>query len=325
MSTTLENLAERYHVVRKEVPTFYFIGVTTGKSSIMKVFPLWMKVLGRSEVVMEGIDCKIHDDPEVYRKAVAQIKYDPNSLGALVTTHKIDLLTAARDMFEYLDPYAEITDEVSSISKLEGRLEGHAKDPITAGASLDAIIEPGYFARTHGDVLCFGAGGSAIATLLHLINKKDKGDRPAKFTFVNRSQGRLDHAREMVSGLKTDIEAEYIRNSDPAVNDTIMEKFPPYSIVINATGMGKDTPGSPITWEGKFPMNSIAWEFNYRGELDFMHQALAQVESRKVKVEDGWIYFVHGWTQVVAQVLHFDLTSALFDRLNEAASSVRGK
>ena len=87
--------------------------------------------------------------------------------------------------------------------------------------------------------------------------------------------------------------------------------------------MGKDTPGSPITWNGKFPMNSIAWEFNYRGELDFMHQALGQVESRDVKVEDGWIYFVHGWTQVVAQVLHFDLTPELFDKLNEAASSVR--
>ncbi len=325
MSTALDNTAEKYRVVKKSVPTFYFIGVTTGKSSIMKVFPLWMEVLGRPEVVMEGVDCKIHDDPEVYRKAVAQIKYDPDSLGALVTTHKIDLLTAARDMFEYLDPYAMITDEVSSISKLEGRLEGHAKDPITAGASLDAIIEPGYFGRTQGHVLCFGAGGSAIATLLHLINKKDGGDRPAKFTFVNRSQGRLDHAREMVSGLKTDIDTEYICNSDPKINDTIMEKFPPYSIIINATGMGKDTPGSPITWDGRFPMDSIAWEFNYRGELDFMHQSLAQVESRKVKVEDGWIYFVHGWTQVVAQVLHFDLTPALFGELNEAASSVRGK
>jgi len=54
-----------------------------------------------------------------------------------------------------------------------------------------------------------------------------------------------------------------------------------------------------------------------------MHQALAQVESRKVVVEDGWIYFVHGWTQVVAQVLHFDLTPELFDRLNQAASTVR--
>ncbi|KAF0111947.1 MAG: hypothetical protein FD147_461 [Chloroflexi bacterium] len=315
---------ENYPVVKKSIPTFYFIGVTTGKSSIMKVFPLWMKVLGLEDVVMEGVDCKIHDVPEVYRKAVAQIKYDPLSLGALVTTHKIDLLTAARDMFDYLDPYAMITDEVSSISKLEDRLEGHAKDPITSGASLDAIIEKDYFGKTHGDVLCFGAGGSAIATLLHLINKKDKGDRPDKFTFVNRSQGRLDHAMEMVRGLKTDIEIEYICNSDPEINDKIMEQFPPYSIIINATGMGKDTPGSPLTWAGKFPMNSVSWEFNYRGELDFLHQSLAQVESRKVKVEDGWLYFVHGWTQVVAQVLHFDLTPALFDKLNEVASSVKG-
>ncbi len=314
----------KYQVVEKTVPTFYFIGVTTGKSSIMKVFPLWMKVLGREDVLMEGSDCKIHDEPEAYRKAVAQIKYDPNSLGALVTTHKIDLLTAARDMFDYLDPYAMITDEISSISKLDGRLEGHAKDPITSGASLDAIIKKDYFSRTGGQVLSFGAGGSAIATLLHLINKKDKEDRPKRFTFVNRSQGRLDHAREMVSGLKTDIEIEYIQNQDPKVNDGIMEKFPPHSVIINATGMGKDTPGSPITWEGKFPMGSIAWEFNYRGELDFMHQALAQVESHKVIVEDGWLYFVHGWTQVVAQVLHFDLTPELFDKLNHVASSVRG-
>jgi shikimate dehydrogenase len=316
---------ENYPVVKKSVPTFYFIGVTTGKSSIMKVFPLWMKVLGREGVVMEGVDCKIHDEPEAYRKAVAQIKYDPLSLGALVTTHKIDLLTAARDMFDYLDPYATITREVSSISKLEGRLEGHAKDPLTSGASLDVIIEKGYFGKTNGDVLCFGAGGSGVATLLHLINKKDKRDRPKKFTFVNRSQGRLDHAKEMVGGLKTDIEIKYICNSDPLINDKIMEKFPPCSIIINATGMGKDTPGSPITWEGKFPMNSISWEFNYRGELDFLHQSLAQAESRKVKVEDGWLYFVHGWTQVVAQVLHFDLTPALFEKLNQAASTVRGK
>ena len=316
---------ENYPVEKKTVPTFYFIGVTTGKSSIMKVFPLWMKVLGREKVVMEGVDCKIHDDPEVYRKAVAQIKYDPLSLGSLVTTHKIDLLDAARDMFEYLDPYASITGEVSSISKLDGRLEGHAKDPLTSGASLDAIIDKGYFGKTHGDVLCFGAGGSGVATLLHLINKKGKEDRPKKFTFVNRSQGRLDHAREMVGGLKTDIKIEYICNSDPLLNDKIIEKFPPCSIIINATGMGKDTPGSPITWKGKFPLNSVSWEFNYRGELDFLHQSLAQVESRNIKVEDGWLYFVHGWTQVVAQVLHFDLTPKLFDRLNEAASTVRGK
>ena len=121
----------------------------------------------------------------------------------------------------------------------------------------------------------------------------------------------------MVDYLKTDIEIEYIQNSNPAVNDQIMARFPEHSVIINATGMGKDTPGSPITWQAQFPKHSIAWEFNYRGELDFMHQALVQVERNHVKVEDGWLYFVHGWTQVVSQVLHFDLTPALFDKLNK--------
>jgi shikimate dehydrogenase len=312
-----------YPVVTKQAPTFYFIGVTTGKSSIMKVFPLWMKELGRPEVVIEGMDLKIHDESEAYRKAVAQIKFDPLSLGALVTTHKIDLYNAARELFDYFDPYAMICGEVSSISKLEGRLEGHAKDPITSGLSLDAVIGEGYFKRHGGFVLCFGAGGSAVATLLHLINKKDPGDRPEKFIVVNRSKPRLDHMKEMVAGQRTDIEVIYVWNSDPLINDAIMAALPDYSIVINSTGMGKDTPGSPVTNAGLFPRHGIAWEFNYRGELDFMHQAIAQVTPRDVVVEDGWLYFVHGWTQVVAQVLHIDLTPELFARLAEVAAGVR--
>ena len=312
-----------YPIVAKRVPTFYFAGVTTGKSSIMKVFPRWMDVLGRPEVVIEGIDHKIHDAPEAYRATVAQIKYDPLSLGGLVTTHKMDLYAAAEDMFEYLDPYARLTHELSSISKLEGRLEGHAKDPITAGLSLDAVVEPGYFGRTGGQVLCFGAGGSALATLLHLINQPEKVDRPDRFVVVNRSQPRLDHMRGMAEQLATDIAVDYILNNDPRRNDELMAAMPEGSIVINATGMGKDIPGSPITDAGLFPHNGIAWEFNYRGELDFLHQALHQRETRKVKVEDGWVYFLHGWSQVVAQVLHIDLTAELFARLDAAASRVR--
>jgi shikimate dehydrogenase len=321
MTTNMETT--KYKINTKTVPTFYFIGVTTGKSSIMKVFPLWMKELGRPDIVIEGMDLKIHDDPENYRRAVAQIKYDPLSLGALVTTHKIDLLTAARDMFEYLDPYAQICGEVSSISKLNDRLEGHAKDPITSGLSLDAIIGPGYFGRTSGEVLCFGAGGSAIATILHLINKKNSSDRPKRFVLINRSLGRLEGAKKMVGNLKTDIKVEYIHNDDPTKNDEIMASMPPYTIVINATGMGKDIPGSPISDKGMFPINGIAWEFNYRGELDFMHQAERQPKDRNVRVEDGWLYFVHGWTQVVAQVLHVDLKPELFNRLEAAAATIR--
>jgi shikimate 5-dehydrogenase len=313
-----------YKITNKTVPTFYFIGVTTGKSSINKVFPLWMDVFGKPEVVLEGIDHVIHDEPENYRKSVAQLKYDPLSLGALVTTHKMNVYSAANDMFDYFDPYAKTTAELSCISKKNGELRGYAKDPITAGLSLEAIIEPSYFGRTGGHILCLGAGGSAVATLLYLINKEHPSDRPEKFIAVNRSPGKLDHMRGMVAKFDTDIEVQYVHNSDPKKNDELMAILPDHSIVINATGMGKDTPGSPVTDTGIFPQNGIAWEFNYRGELDFMHQALAQVDARNLRVEDGWVYFLHGWSQVIAEVLQIDLTPELFMELDKAASGVRG-
>jgi shikimate dehydrogenase len=312
-----------YNIITREVPTFYFIGVTTAKSSIMRVFPMWTRELSHPEVVMQGADLPPHADPEAYRQAVAQIKYDPLSLGALVTTHKINLLEASRDMFDYLDEYAQICGEVSSISKRDGTLEGHAKDPITAGLSMDSFLGKSYFARTGGDVLCIGAGGSAVAISLHLIKKEDRGDRPERFVVVNRSQGRLYKLREMVEKFDTDIEFVFILNQDPRRNDEIMAALPEGSVIINATGMGKDIPGSPITDDGLFPVNGIAWELNYRGELDFMHQALAQRDARNVTVEDGWVYFVHGWTQVIAQVYHITIDDVLFARLDDIAKSVR--
>jgi shikimate 5-dehydrogenase len=282
-----------------------------------------MSALGRADVVLEGVDLKIHDDPRAYRAAVAQIKHDPLSLGALVTTHKIDLYDAARDMFEYLDPHARTCGELSSISKRAGRLEGHAKDPITAGLSMDAILSPGYFARTGGYVLCFGAGGSAVATLLHLIDKPDRADRPPKFIVVNRSEPRLGRLKAMVAERSTDIEVECVWNADPRRNDAIMATLPDGSVVINATGMGKDIPGSPITNDGRFPHRGIAWEFNYRGELDFLHQACAQAAARELVIEDGWLYFLHGWTQVIAEVLHVDIDTRQFAMLAQLAEGVR--
>jgi len=60
---------------------------------------------------------------------VSQIKSDPLLLGALVTTHKIDLYNANLGLVDAFDPYATICGEISSISKRDGRLEGHAKIP----------------------------------------------------------------------------------------------------------------------------------------------------------------------------------------------------
>ncbi len=305
--------------------TFYFIGVTTAHSSIMKIFPLWMRELGHPEVRIEGVDCRIHDDPEVYRRIVRRIKENDDTVGALVTTHKIDLLAAARDLFDYIDPYAQTTGEISSISKREGRLEGHAKDPITVGASLNEIVPSGYFGSTGGEVLIFGAGGSSVATVLHLANVKEPADRPERIVVVNRSRPRLDSMRSMVEELSPQFRVEYVESTDPARNDEIMAAMPEHSVVINATGMGKDSPGSPVTDACRFPLHGIAWEFNYRGELLFLKQAQAQQTTRDLRVEDGWVYFLHGWSQVVAQVLHLDMSSELFARLSQRAAEVTGK
>ncbi|TJV07726.1 MAG: shikimate dehydrogenase, partial [Mesorhizobium sp.] len=78
------------------------------------------------------------------------------SLGALVTTHKIDLFNAARDLFDVIDPHARLMHETSCLSKRGGKLVCHAKDPISSGFAIDGFILAGYFADTGAEVLSMG-------------------------------------------------------------------------------------------------------------------------------------------------------------------------
>ena len=87
---------------------------------------------------------------------------------------KIDLYEACRDLFDYIDPLAELCGETSCLSKRDGKLRAHAKDPISAGKSLDEFLPPGYWERSGGEVLCLGAGGSAIAIALHLLRSRPR-------------------------------------------------------------------------------------------------------------------------------------------------------
>jgi shikimate 5-dehydrogenase len=308
------------HLAEREY--LYFVGVSTRQSSIVKLFPLWMRELGRPGVSLEGMDLELHDDAQNYRRAVERIKNDPLCLGALVTTHKINLLNAARDLFDFLDPLAQLSHEVSCISKHNGRLEGHAKDPVSGGQSLDKLLGTGYFGRG-GNVLALGAGGSTTALSLHFHLKTEAADKPGRIILVDQSQGRIDGLRAMVESLRGEIEFEYHCHVDPRRNDELMEALPPRSVVINATGMGKDLPGSPITDAGRFPINGVAWELNYRGELQFLQQALSQRQERMLTVEDGWVYFLHGWTQVIAQALDVEIDEKRFRRLAEIAEVIR--
>ena len=312
---------------KAEKPTLYFIGVTTTHSSIMTVFPEWAKYLEFGDCVMRGIDLKQHDDPRRYREVVEHIKTDELSLGALVTTHKIDLLKATRDQFDEIDEYAELMGEISCISKRDGRLIAHAKDPITSGLALEAFLPQGHWARTGGEAFLMGAGGSTIASTWYMMRRDHGANRPSKIIIANRSTPRLEEIERLHKEFDSGIPTEYHHTPRPELSDVIMTRLKPHSLVVNATGLGKDWPGSPITNAAEFPQGGLAWEFNYRGDLLFLDQARAQRETKSLLIEDGWLYFIHGWTRVIAEVFHVDIPvkGPVFDEICRIAADARKK
>jgi shikimate dehydrogenase len=307
------------HQERLMRPTMYFIGVTTQSSSILNIFPLWAEILG-IDAQLIGHDLPLDASVEQYREIVEHIKSDPLARGALVTTHKINLLHAARDLFDVLDVNAILCDEVSSISKLENRLEGHAVDPISSRLTWNHFVPDGHFARTNSSVLCLGAGGAAIAISVAVARLED---RPKKFVCVDRDPERLKMLKRTHDQLETDVQFEYVISENALENNARVALLEPGSIIINATGMGKDRPGSPVTDAVKFPQNAIIWELNYRGSLEFWQQEKSQAVTQNLQLEDGWVYFLHGWTQVIAQVFHLEITRDIFAQLERAASGFR--
>jgi shikimate 5-dehydrogenase len=313
-------------LIRADVPTFWFIGVTTAQSSIMRVFPDWARHLRLGDVAMRGIDMVPHDDPARYRQVVRFLKSDPLSRGALVTTHKLDLFAAARDLFDEIDPHAALMEETSCLSKRDGRLICHAKDPISSGLALDGFLPPGHFAATGAPVFSMGAGGSTIALTWHLAQAARGADRPSRIIVSNRSPARLDHLAAIHARLGHGIPVECVLAPHPQDNDAVLSHLPPGSLVINATGLGKDAPGSPLTDAARFPDRAIAWDLNYRGDLVFLEQARAQAD-RGLQIEDGWTYFIHGWTQVIAEVFDVPIPTGghAFDAIADIAARATGR
>ena len=298
----------------------YFIGVTTGKSSINQVFPKWSAALGLGEANLEGIDFKVHDAPARYREAVAFIKEHPFAMGALVTTHKMDLFNAACDIFDEIDPLSRSMGEISSIYKRGSRLHGRTVDPTNGGKALGRILPGGYWSETGATACILGAGGAGIA-LTWFLMQPDR-DRPAKIVVTDRDAKKLSHMKQFHATLESSAEVEYCHCTSAADNDACIAKLPPRSLLINATGLGKDAPGSPLSDTARFPSNGIAWDLNYRGELVFLDQARAQSDVRAI---DGWQYFIYGWTSVIADVFDVRIPDhgPLLENLSKLAAAHR--
>jgi shikimate dehydrogenase len=296
-----------------------FIGVTTGGSSIMRIFPRWREALGLGTAVeITGRDLPPGAPAEDFRRLAVELRDDPELAGALVTTHKISLYRAGRDLFDEVDRYAQLCGEVSCIARRGGGLHGWAKDPVSSGRALAELVAPGQFERTGGEVLCMGAGGAGTAIAVHLLSRAD--DRPARIAVTDRDRDRLEHLRGIVERGGPEAPVEY---ADAAENERLLSALPPGSVVINATGMGKDMPGSPLTNGARFPEGAVVWELNYRGELEFLRQARAQQSERGLVVADGWRYFIYGWTAVIEEVFERPISQSDLELLASEAEFAR--
>ncbi|GAA2582639.1 shikimate dehydrogenase [Dactylosporangium fulvum] len=301
-------------------PTLYFVGVTTGSSAIHRVFAAWRPLLGLDDVDLVGVDIPVGAHPDAYRRVVEHLRDDPLSRGALVTTHKLDLYASCHDLLREVNADAARLHEVSALVARNGWIDGLALDTITSELSLHAIV-PKLVGR---DVLVMGAGGAALA-LCDYFAYRVGADAPARVVVTDVDAGRLGAITTATAQGDPGIAWRTHRVEPGDVHDALLADLAPGALVVNATGMGKDRPGSPLSDAAVFPPGGYVWEFNYRGELGFLRQARARAEADGLTVEDGWRYFVHGWTRVIDAVFDLGIPTAGpgFDRLYDAAQGVR--
>ncbi len=275
----------------------YFIGVTTAQSSIHSIFPHWATQAGVKDAALRCIDLPVDAAPNQYRAAVNAILQDPDAQGALVTTHKVGIFEHAADLFAEFDPDARRLGEVSCIVKRGAQLTGLAMDTVAGPLALQAL-------DWHGPAaLILGAGGAGLALAVSL---------PGHVILTDISAARLEKVQRLTS-------ARCEQVAGPEDNDHLLAAMPPGSLIVNATGMGKDRPGAPLTPQARFPPGALAWDLNYRGQLLFLDYARAQ----GIRAADGWEYFLHGWTQIMARVFGFHLTPELFEAMRKETADER--
>jgi shikimate dehydrogenase len=298
-----------------------FVGVTTGSSSIMRVFPRWAEVLGLPTYRLVGHDVGVDAPAEAYHRVIADIRDDPQHLGALVTTHKMAVFRHALDLFDEVDELARTFGEISSVAKRGDRLIGSAKDPVTVRLALEEFLPPDHFTRTGAAALVLGSGGAGCA-LTYALGLR--ADAPSLIICTALESAPLDHQRALHerAGITAD-RLRYVVTPTPEDATALLSQLPAGSLIVNATGMGKDRAGSPLTPAAAFPEGGYIWDFNYRGSLDFLVQARSQQANRSLVVEDGWRYFIYGWTEVIADVFDTTIPPQMIPRLSAVAAEVR--
>jgi shikimate 5-dehydrogenase len=285
-------------------PLVVFVGVSTGGSLAHAVFDRWAAALDRPWQ-LRGLDLPVDTPPETYRRLLSAVRGNAAVEGAVVTAHKLRLYRACADDITLGDDAVAVTREVNTLSSAGGLVRGYARDAL----ALAHVLPPA------ADVLCLGAGGAGTALLLAL---RDRGTVSA--TFADTSPEALDDLGAVADRAGANgVRLSYVPVEGPDDCDALVAGPPAPQLVVNATGLGKDAPGSPVTDRAPFGPSTLAWDFNYRGGLEFLRQAAAG----GARTMDGWDYFVAGWTGCLTAIAGVPFTTGVLADFAAAAAPYR--
>ena len=295
-----------------------FVGVSTGHSFVRKVFSGWCRALG-VEATLRTLDMPLGSSPDAYRNLVGNIRNDDFIRGACITTHKSALYEAAHSMFDEIHDGARDLQEAAAVFKTRKGLACEATDPLSVVVATEEIL------RRRGidgwaDVFIIGGGGSGLALAYALLQNAHL--TPKRLFVSDIIESRVQAVRRVLGKIKTGCQVNVIHCQRQEC-DELIGGLNQRSLIVNATGMGKDRPGSPVSVNCELPYGSTLWDFNYRGERLFLEIGKQQESARKVLIEDGWHYFICGWLQVMSRVFDVAITPEIYNSFVTAALEQR--
>ena len=89
------------------------------------------------------------------------------------------------------------------------------------------------------------------------MQKTRGADRPSRIIVSDRDPARLKEIRRVHAELASDAPVHYVLTADARDNDAALASLRPGSLIVNATGLGKDAPGSPLTDAAVFPEGAM--------------------------------------------------------------------
>ena len=308
-------------------PLILFLGINTAGSLVHQTFPHWAAGLDKPWL-LRGIDLPPEAGSDSYRDLITAIRRNPHISGMVITSHKLRIFDAAHDLLSpHRDPINDITREVNCLATAGHRQpHAYARDPLALSPILDQL--PG--GRPQHHVLCLGAGGAATALLLALTvnipiatatgQLRPHSNPPAHLAFADIDPTALHNLQEVAGHCPTTpTEITYHPLASTTDVAHLAENLPAQSLIINATGLGKDKPGTPLPSDTRFPDHALAWDLNYRGDLTFLHQA----RSQGVPTIDGWDYFLAGWCAALTTIAGRSFTNGLLNAFAETARPLR--